>query len=97
VVNLCHFATPEPWLMLGVCATLALAVAHLQGRAPAWAVGLALGLTASTKYTAAALVVPALAAVWMREEKDDGAGRWTWLAAAGGGALLLGAVLAATG
>jgi MFS family permease len=94
-VNLCHFATPEPWLMLGVCATLALAVAHIQGRAPAWALGLVLGLTASTKYTAIALMVPALAAVWMREREDE-APRWTWLAAAGAAALALGALLAAT-
>ena len=93
-VNLCHFATPEPWLMLGVCATLALAVAYLQGRVPAWALGLVLGLTASTKYTAIALVVPVLAAVWMRE-RDDDAPRWTWLAAAGAAALVLGGVLAA--
>jgi hypothetical protein len=93
-VNLCHFATPEPWLMLGVCATLALAVAYLQGRVPAWALGLVLGLTASTKYTAIALVVPALAAVWMRE-RDDDAPRWTWLAAAGAAALVVGGVLAA--
>jgi hypothetical protein len=62
-VNLAHFATPEAWLMLGVAVTLALALSHLRGRAPAWAVGLALGLTASTKYTAAALVVPAMIAV----------------------------------
>ena len=95
-VNLCHFATPEPWLMLGVGATLALAVAHLQGRAPAWALGLVLGLTVSTKYTAIALVVPALAAVWLRQ-RDDDAPRGTGLAAAGAAALALGAVLAVTG
>ena len=35
-------------------------------RAPAWAVGLALGLTASTKYTAAALALPVLIAVVWR-------------------------------
>ena len=101
-VNLCHFATPEPWLMLGVCATLALAVAHLERRAPAWALGLAVGLTASTKYTAVALVVPALAAVWLRgqdaRERDapDRARQWRWLAAAGVAALVVGAGLAAT-
>lgn len=65
-VNLAHFATPEPWLILGTAATLALALSHLRGRAPAWAVGLALGLTASTKYTAAALAVPVLIAVAWR-------------------------------
>jgi hypothetical protein len=64
-VNLCHFATPESWLMLGTAGTLALALAHLGGRAPAWALGLVLGLTLSTKHTAAALLVPALAAVWL--------------------------------
>jgi dolichyl-phosphate-mannose-protein mannosyltransferase len=62
-VNLCHFATPEAWLMLGTAATLALALAHLDGRAPAWALGLALGLTLSTKHTAAALLAPCLLAV----------------------------------
>jgi hypothetical protein len=92
-VNLCHFATPEPWLLLGVCATLALAVAHAHGGAPAWALGLALGLTVSTKYTAAALLVPALAAVWMRR-RDDGS-RWGWMAAAGVAVLGLAAALAA--
>jgi len=66
-VNLCHFATPEPWLLLGTAVTLALALGHLRGEVPAWALGLGLGLTASTKYTAAALLLPALAAVWLRE------------------------------
>lgn len=94
-VNLAHFATPEPWLMLAVCATLALAAAYTQGRAPAWALGLVLGLAASTKYTAIALIVPALASVWMRE-RDGEAPRWTWLAAAGAASLALGLVLAAT-
>lgn len=93
-VNLCHFATPEPWLMLGVCATLAVAAAHADGRAPAWALGLVLGLTASTKYTAAALLVPAVAAVWMRRRDHDDP-RWGWMAAAGVVGLGLGAVLAA--
>jgi hypothetical protein len=64
-VNLCHFATPEAWLMLGTAATLALALAHQAGRAPAWVLGLALGLTLSTKHTAAALLAPCLAAVWL--------------------------------
>jgi hypothetical protein len=66
-VNLCHFATPEAWLLLGTAATLALALGHLRGEVPAWALGFALGLTASTKYTAVALLVPALAAVWLRK------------------------------
>jgi hypothetical protein len=96
-VNLCHFATPEPWLMLATCGVLALAVMHLEGRAPAWALGLVLGLAASTKYTAVALLVPALAAVWLRPRRDDEPRRWTWLAAAGVAALALAAVLAATG
>jgi dolichyl-phosphate-mannose-protein mannosyltransferase len=93
-VNLCHFATPEPWLMLGVCGTLALAVAHADRRAPAWALGLVLGLAASTKYTAAALLVPAAAAVWTRR-RDDERARWGWMAAAGAVALGLGACVAA--
>ena len=66
VVNLCHFATPESWLLLGTAATLLLCARHAEGRATAWAVGLALGLTASTKYTAAALAVPCVIALWMR-------------------------------
>jgi hypothetical protein len=92
-VNLCHFATPEPWLLLGVCATLATAVAYSDGRAPAWALGLVLGLTVSTKYTAAALAVPVLAMVWMRKREHDES-RWSWLAAAGALAFGLGAALA---
>ena len=64
-VNLCHFATPESWLMLGAAATLATALAHLRGRAPAWSLGLVLGLTLSTKHTALALLAPAAAAVWL--------------------------------
>jgi hypothetical protein len=66
-VNLGHFATPEAWLLLGTAATLALALAHLRGEVPAGGLGLAVGLTASTKYTAAALLVPALMAVWLRD------------------------------
>ena len=93
-VNLCHFATPEPWVMLGVSATLAVAVAHAEGRAPAWALGVVLGLTASTKYTAAALLVPAVAAVWMRRRNDEGP-RWVWMAAAGVAAFGIGACVAA--
>ena len=93
-VNLCHFATPEPWVMLGVSATLAVAVAHADGRAPAWALGAVLGLTASTKYTAAALLVPAVVAVWMRRRNDEGP-RWVWMAAAGALAFGLGACVAA--
>jgi hypothetical protein len=66
-VNLGHFATPEAWLLLGTAATLALALACLRGEASAWWLGLAVGLTASTKYTAVALLVPALTAVCLRE------------------------------
>jgi hypothetical protein len=62
-VNVCHFATPEAWLLLGAAATLAAALAFLRRGAAAWAVGLALGLTASTKYTAAALALPVLIAI----------------------------------
>jgi Dolichyl-phosphate-mannose-protein mannosyltransferase len=84
VVNLCHFATPEAWLLLGTAAVLLLAARHLRGSAPAWALGLALGLAASTKYTAAALAFPAVAAIWLRPrgpvERRD---RVSWLLAAG--------------
>lgn len=66
VVNLCHFATPEPWLLLGTSVTVAAALAFTRRRAAAWSVGLALGLAASTKYTAAALAVPVLAAIAWR-------------------------------
>jgi hypothetical protein len=65
VVNLCHFATPEACLLLGVAATLAIAGLHVEGRAQAWTLGLAVGLSVSVKYTAAALLVPAVVAVWL--------------------------------
>jgi Dolichyl-phosphate-mannose-protein mannosyltransferase len=70
-VNLCHFATPEAWLLLGVTATILGALRHAEGRAPAWALGLAVGLSASVKYTAAALLVPAVAAVWLAPSSTD--------------------------
>jgi hypothetical protein len=92
-VNLCHFATPEPWLLLGTAATLALAVAHAEGRAGAAALGLVLGLTASTKYTAAALVVPALAAVWLRDPDDRDRTGPVWVGALGLAALAAGMAL----
>ena len=95
-VNLCHFATPEPWLLLGASATLALAVAHVEGRVPAWALGLVLGLTLSTKYTAAALAVPVMTAVWMRKGKDEDS-RWGFMAAAGALGIAIGLVLHAGG
>jgi hypothetical protein len=66
VVNLCHFATPEAWVLLAATAVLFVAVRHLEGSAPAWVLGLALGLAASTKYTAAALALPALASAGLR-------------------------------
>ena len=66
-VNLCHFATPEAWLLLGCVATLFLAVEHAAGRVPVYALGLVLGLTVSTKYTGAALLPAVLAAVWLKE------------------------------
>jgi hypothetical protein len=69
VVNLCHFATPEAWLILGAAATLLLAARHVEGRSTAWALGLVLGLAASTKYTAAALAVPVVIAVCLRRRE----------------------------
>jgi hypothetical protein len=66
-VNLCHFATPEAWLLLGSALTLLLAVEHAAGRAPAWVLGVVFGLTVSTKYTGAGLLPAVLAAVWLRE------------------------------
>jgi hypothetical protein len=65
VVNLCHFATPEAWLLLGTSGTLLLCARHLAGQTSAALLGLVLGLTVSTKYTAAALLAPCLAAVWL--------------------------------
>ena len=82
VVNLCHFATPEAWVLATTSLVLLLAVLHLEGRVPAWALGLGLGLAVSTKYTAAALAVPVLAALWLRPrgpaERRD---RAAWLLA----------------
>jgi len=72
VVNLCHFATPEAWLILGAAATLLLALRHVEDRSAAWTVGLVLGLTASTKYTAAALVVPCVIAACLRRRDPRG-------------------------
>jgi len=97
-VNLCHFATPEAWLLLGTAATVALALGHLRGEVPAWALGLALGLTSSTKYTAAALLVPALAAVWLRDPPPaPGPPRRRLLIAVAGALLVAGLVLALGG
>jgi hypothetical protein len=93
VVNLCHFATPEAWVLLATSGVLLASVRHLQGRTPAWVLGLALGLAASTKYTAAALVLPVLAALWLRPR---GLSNRTDRAAVGGAglvALVLGVVL----
>jgi MFS family permease len=93
-VNLCHFATPEPWVLAATSLVLLVALRHLEGRAPAWVPGLVLGLAASTKYTAAALAVPVLAAAWMRRRGPAArADRLAWLAA-GLAALAAGLVLA---
>jgi hypothetical protein len=95
VVNLCHFATPEAWVLAGSSLVLLVAVRHLADRAPAWALGLALGFAVSTKYTAAALSVAVLAALWLRRRGPaDRADRLAWLA---GGALALAAGLALAG
>jgi hypothetical protein len=96
-VNLCHFATPEAWLLLGTAATLGLALGHLRGEIPAGALGLALGLTASTKYTAAALLVPALIAVWLREPSDGPRPPRRVLLAVVAGVLLAGGLALALG
>src|SRR5262249_54470750 len=75
VVNLCHFATPEAWLLLAVAAVLFVAGRHVEGGAPAWALGLAVGLAFSVKYTAAALAVPAVAAIWLAPLPRAASGR----------------------
>jgi 4-amino-4-deoxy-L-arabinose transferase-like glycosyltransferase len=93
VVNLGPFATPEPLLLALSALVLLLCLRHVEGRAPAWALGVVLGLAASTKYTAAALGVPVLAALWLRRREPARAPDFgAWLAAAlalGGGGLLL--------
>jgi hypothetical protein len=94
-VNLCHFATPEAWLLLATAGVLLLCAAHLEGRVPAWGLGLGLGLAASTKYTAAALAVPVLAALWLRARGEARrVDRLAWLAA-GAPLLVAGLALAA--
>ena len=93
-VNLCHFATPEAWLFLGSAATLALALAHLEGRASALSLGLALGLTASTNYTAPLCCCRA-PGTWLAPQRRRA--RPALLAALGGVAIALGAVLAGGG
>jgi hypothetical protein len=96
VVNLCHFATPEPWLLLTTAGVLLASARHVEERTPAWVVGLSLGLAASTKYTAAALVVPVLAGVWLRpRERCRPADRVAWVAA-GLASVTLGVVLRGT-
>ena len=95
VVNLCHFATPEAWVLAATSLVLLVAVRHLEDRAPAWALGLVLGLAVSVKYTAAALGLPVLATLWLRRRSPAGRGdRWAWLAA---GLLTLAAGLALGG
>jgi hypothetical protein len=89
VVNLCHFSTPEAWVLATASLVLLVAVRHLTDRAPAWALGVALGLALSVKYTAAALSVAALAALWMRRRgAAERADRVAWLS---GGLVALGA------
>jgi MFS family permease len=95
VVNLCHFATPEPWVLAATALVLLVAVRHLTDRAPAWALGLALGLAVSVKYTAAALSVAVLAALWLRRRGPaERADRVAWLV---GGLAALAAGLALAG
>jgi hypothetical protein len=96
VVNLCHFATPEPWLLLGTSATVLVALDHLRGRRGVAVLGLALGLTAATKYTAAALAVPGLVAIWLAPRRRE-ARRWeaALVTAVGAGAVAVGIVLLA--
>jgi len=49
VVNLCHFATPEAWVLATTSLVLLLALRHLEGRVPAWARGRGRGRAGSTK------------------------------------------------
>jgi hypothetical protein len=93
IVNLCHFATPEAWLLLGTVATFVTMLAYREGRAPAWSLGLALGLTASTKYTAVALVPAVLLAVVLRPRSEPTRAQRLAFLVAGVLALALGLVL----
>ncbi len=82
LVTLAHFATPEPFVLAASSLVLLVAVRHVAGRAPAWALGVALGLALSTKYTAAALAAPVLVALWLRPRGPSRAGdRASWLVA----------------
>jgi hypothetical protein len=94
VVNLCHFATPEPWLLLGTAVTVLCALEYLRGERGVVALGVALGLTAATKYTAAALLLPCLLAIVLRPRAAETEDRARWHATLVG---LAGAVLLATG
>ena len=95
-VNLCHFATPESWLMLGAAATLAHGAAPTcAGARPRGRVGLVLGLTLSTKHTALALLAACLAAVWLAPRAARPLGRAP--AAPGPGAPLVALGLARAG
>jgi len=67
-VNLGHFATPEPWLLLATAGVLAGCRLHLDNRLGAAALGLLVGLAGATKYTAAALLLPTLIAVCLGPE-----------------------------
>jgi hypothetical protein len=96
VVNLAHFATPEAWV-LALAALVLLAAARVAlGQSSPAVLGLVLGLAGATKYTAAALLPVALAAVAARPGAAEPAARWPValtgaLAAAGGLGLRLGA------
>jgi Dolichyl-phosphate-mannose-protein mannosyltransferase len=96
-VNLCHFATPESWLLLGCAATLLLGLEHAAGRAPAWLLGLVLGLTTSTKYTGAALLPAVVAAVWLRDRSPTPRRDLALLGFAGAAAWAVALALAASG
>jgi hypothetical protein len=93
VINLCHFATPEAWVLLATSATLLLCVLHLEGRVSPALVGLALGLAVSAKYTAAALLVPCLAAVCLAPPRPRRAWETPALWGAAVAAIALGAAL----
>lgn len=88
VVNLCHFATPEPWLLLGSSVTLLFAIEHARGQRGVVPLAIALGLTAGTKYTAAALLVPCLVAIWL-SPKSGAPGRRDSIAVGAAGLVLL--------
>ena len=95
-VNLGHFATPEPWLLLATAGVLAGCRLHLDSRLGAATLGFLVGLAGATKYTAAALLLPAVVAVTLGSEAARRPARPMTAGAAGFLVAVLGAWIAKT-